>query len=133
FVEKDLGSSLLFFGIFVVMLWAATGRSSYLVLGLILFVVAATLGYAAFGHVRSRVTVWVHALDPKHLHTDGYQLAQGQFALATGGIVGTGLGRGHPGLIPFAATDYIFAAIGEELGLFGATALLLLYVVLVGR
>ncbi|HEX9235291.1 MAG TPA: FtsW/RodA/SpoVE family cell cycle protein, partial [Actinomycetota bacterium] len=133
FVEKDLGSSLLFFGIFLVMLWAATGRATFLALGLVLFVVGSLLGYAAFGHVQDRVTIWIHALEPSHVHTDGYQLAQGQFAMATGGIVGTGLGRGHPGLIPFAPTDFIFAAIGEELGLFGTTAVLLLFLVLVGR
>jgi cell division protein FtsW (lipid II flippase) len=133
FAEKDLGSSMLFFGIFVVMLWTATGRNSYLLLGLVLFAIGAWLGYQAFGHVQDRVTVWVHALDANHIHTDGYQVAQGEFALATGGIVGTGLGQGHPDLIPSVWTDFIFAAFGEELGLFGATALLLLYVALIGR
>jgi cell division protein FtsW (lipid II flippase) len=133
FLEKDLGSSLLFFGIFVVMLWTATGRASFLVLGLILFVVGAFIGYLAFPHVQDRVVVWLHALEPSHVQTDGYQLAQSQFALATGGIVGTGLGRGHPALIPLVATDFIFAEVGEELGLFGATAILLLYVVMIGK
>ena len=133
FLEKDLGSSLLFFGIFTVMLWTATGRASYLVLGLVLFAIGAFIGYSAFAHVQDRVTVWLHALAPKHIETDGYQIAQGQFAMATGGFVGTGLGKGHPGLIPSVWTDFIFAAFGEELGLFGVTALLLLYVVMVGR
>jgi cell division protein FtsW (lipid II flippase) len=133
FVEKDLGSSLLFFGIFIVMLWTATGRTSYLLLGLVLFAVGAWIGYLAFGHVQDRVTIWLHALDPQHLHTDGYQVAQGEFAMATGGIAGTGLGQGHPDLIPSVWTDFIFAAFGEELGLFGATALLLLFVALIGR
>jgi len=133
FIEKDLGSSLLFFAIFVVMLWAATARGSYLVLGLILFVIGAALGYAAFGHVQERVAVWLHALQPSFIQAKGYQVAQGEFAMATGGIAGTGLGQGHPQIIPFAATDFIFAAIGEELGLFGVTAVLLLYVALVGR
>jgi cell division protein FtsW (lipid II flippase) len=133
FVEKDLGSSLLFFGIFVVMLWTATGRTSYLLLGVVLFAVGAWIGYAAFGHVQDRVTIWLHALDPQHIHADGYQVAQGEFAMATGGIAGTGLGQGHPDLIPSVWTDYIFAAFGEELGLFGATALLLLFVALIGR
>jgi cell division protein FtsW (lipid II flippase) len=133
FAEKDLGSSLLFFGIFVVMLWTATGRGSYLVLGLVLFAIGAWIGYAAFGHVQDRVTIWLHALDAKHIHGDGYQVAQGEFAMATGGIVGTGLGQGHPGIIPSVWTDFIFAAFGEELGLFGATALLLLYVAAIGR
>ncbi len=133
FMEKDLGSSLLFFGIFVVMLWAATARGTYLALGLVLFIAGALIGYAAFGHVQNRMTVWLHALEPRYVHGDGYQIAQGEFAMATGGIAGTGLGQGHPGLIPFVSTDFIFAAVGEELGLFGTTALLLLYVVLIGR
>ncbi len=133
FMEKDLGSSLLFFGIFVMMLWAATGRGSYLVLGLAMFIVGAAIGYAAFGHVQDRVTIWVHALEPKYVHDKGYQLAQSEFAMATGGIGGTGLGQGHPGLIPSAPTDFIFAAVGEELGLFGSTAVLLLYFVLASR
>jgi cell division protein FtsW (lipid II flippase) len=133
FLEKDLGSSLLFFGIFTVMLWTATGRASYLVLGLVLFAIGAFIGYSAFAHVQERVTIYLHALAPQHLHTDGYQVAQAQFAMATGGIVGTGLGQGHPDLIPSVWTDFIFAAFGEELGLFGVTALLLLYVVLIGR
>ena len=133
FVEKDLGSSLLFFAIFVAMLWAGTGRASYLVLGIVLFAIAALLGYLAFPHVQDRVAIWFHALDPSFIRDRGYQLAQGQFALATGGIGGTGLGQGHPGLIPFVATDFIFAAIGEELGLLGTVAVLLLYVVIVAR
>jgi cell division protein FtsW (lipid II flippase) len=133
FAEKDLGSSLLFFGIFVLMLWAATGRASYLVLGLVLFVAGALMGWALFGHVQDRVAIWLHALEPRYVHGRGYQLAQGEFGMATGGIAGSGLGMGHPGLIPFASTDFVFAAIGEELGLFGTTAVLLLYFVLVAR
>jgi cell division protein FtsW (lipid II flippase) len=133
FLEKDLGSSLLFFGIFTAMLWTATGRVSYLVLGVVLFAIGAFIGYSAFAHVQDRVTIYLHALDPQHLHADGYQVAQAQFAMATGGMVGTGLGQGHPDLIPSVWTDFIFAAFGEELGLFGVTALLLLYVVLIGR
>jgi cell division protein FtsW (lipid II flippase) len=133
FMERDLGSSLLFFGIFVVMLWAATARGTYLALGLVLFIVGALIGYAAFGHVQNRVAVWLHALEPKYIQDDGYQIAQGEFAMATGGIAGTGLGQGHPDLIPFAPTDFIFPAVGEELGLFGTSALLLLYVLLIGR
>jgi cell division protein FtsW (lipid II flippase) len=133
FAEKDLGSSLLFFGIFVTMLWVATGRSTYLVLGLILFAAGALMGYAAFAHVQDRVVIWLHALDPKYIQGKGYQLAQSEFSLATGGIAGTGLGLGHPNLIPSVYTDFIFSAIGEELGLFGTTAFLLLYFGLVAR
>jgi cell division protein FtsW (lipid II flippase) len=133
FLEKDMGSSLLFFGIFVIMLWAATARGTYLALGLVLFIAGALIGHAAFGHVQSRVTVWLNALDPEYVQDEGYQIAQGEFAMATGGIAGTGLGRGHPGSIPAATTDLIFAVVGEELGLFGTTALLLLYLLLIGR
>src|SRR5213075_1871768 len=75
FIEKDLGSSLLFFGIFVVMLWAATGRASYLVIGLVLFLVGAFLGYLAFGHVQDRILIWLHALNPRYVNDQGYQLA----------------------------------------------------------
>jgi peptidoglycan glycosyltransferase len=133
FAEKDLGSSLLFFGIFVTMLWVATGRATYLVLGLILFAAGALIGYAMFAHVQDRVIIWVHALDPKYIHGKSYQLAQSEFSLATGGIAGTGLGKGHPNLIPSVYTDFIFSAIGEELGLLGTTALLLMYFALVTR
>jgi peptidoglycan glycosyltransferase len=133
FVENDLGSSLLFFGIFVVMLWVATGRGTYLAAGILLFAAAALLGYLLIPHVQDRVVVWLHALQPQYIHDAGYQLAQGQFSLATGGMFGSGLGRGFPGLVPFSWTDFIFAAIGEELGLFGVTAVLLLYVALCAR
>lgn len=133
FVENDLGSSLLFFGIFVVMLWVATARWEYLVLGALLFAAGALLAYATVPHVQTRVTIWLHALDPKYLQSESYQLAQGLFAFGTGGIAGSGLGLGHPVLIPDVWTDFILAAIGEELGLLGVTAVLLLYLVLVGR
>jgi cell division protein FtsW (lipid II flippase) len=134
FVQRDLGASLLYFGVFVTMLWLATGRVAYLVFGLLLFAIGAYAGWVLFDHVQLRVDIWLHALDPNKVHEIGYgQVAQAQFGMATGGIVGTGLGRGSPGLVPFASTDFIFAAIGEELGLLGTTAVLLLYVVLVGK
>ena len=133
FMERDLGSSLLFFGIFVVMVYVATARAAYLVIGALLFVVGAYLGYHFFAHVQDRFTIWLHALDPAYISGKGYQLAQSLFAMASGGIGGAGLGRGVPGLIPFAVTDFIFAAIGEELGLFGAVAVLLAYAALVIR
>ncbi len=134
FFQRDLGASLLYFGIFVVMIWVATGRAAYLVIGLLLFAAGAYAGWALFDHVQLRVDVWLNALDPANVFEQGYgQLAQAQFAMATGGLVGTGLGQGSPGLIPFAPTDFIFAAIGEELGLLGTTAVLLLFVVLIGK
>jgi cell division protein FtsW (lipid II flippase) len=134
FLEKDLGASLLYFAIFVVLLWVATGRSAYLVIGFVLFAAGAAMGYLAFSHVQLRVDIWLHALDPQKIHDLGYgQVAQAQFGMATGGLVGAGLGRGSPGLIPYASTDFIFAAIGEELGLFGTVAILVLFVALVGK
>lgn len=133
FLEKDLGSSLLFFGIFVIMLWVATARGAYLILGLLLFAAGSYLAYATFSHVETRIAVWLNALDPRYVQDEGFQVAQSLFALATGGIAGTGLGQGHPGFIPDAHTDFVFSAIGEELGLFGSTAILLLFTVLVMR
>ena len=134
FLERDLGSSLLFFAIFVVMLYVATARGAYLAAGFILFAVGATVGFFAFSHVEARVDIWLNALDPQLISREGpSQLAQSVFALATGGISGTGLGQGSPDLIPYATTDFIFSAIGEELGLFGTVAILLLFMTLVVR
>lgn len=130
-MEKDLGSSLLFFGVFVLMLWTATNRPAYVVIGLGLFVVGAAVLYNLFGHVASRFEVW---RDPfAHIDDRGFQLVQSLFALATGGMWGTGLGLGRPDLIPNVRTDFIFSAVGEELGLAGTTAVLLGYALVVAR
>ena len=128
--EKDLGSSLLFFTLFVVMLWVATERTSFLVVGMGLFAGGAALAYNTFSHVQSRVDIWLNPWD--QYTTRGYQPIQGLFALANGGLTGTGLGVGDPGAIPAAHNDFIFAAIGEEMGLLGATAVLAAFVLLVG-
>ncbi len=133
FLEKDLGSSLLFFGLFVVMLWTATARGAYLALGAVLFAAGSYLAYQSFAHVQDRVTVWLNALDPEFIQAEGFQVAQSLFAMATGGIGGTGLGRGNPGFIPDAHTDFVFSAIGEELGLLGTIAILLVFTVLIAR
>ena len=134
FFERDMGASFLLFGVFVVMLWVASGRISYLVIGLVLFAVGATVGYLVFSHVQARVDFWLHALDPATVFDQGYgQLAQSWFALATGGLVGTGFGQGSPTLIPVVASDFAFSAIGEELGMLGGTAVLLVYLTLIGR
>jgi len=128
--EKDLGSSLLFFAVFLAMLYMATARASYVAVGAVLFGVGATVAYQIFGHVRDRVTTWVN---PWPLAQDqGFQLVQGLFAFGSGGLAGTGLGLGSPGSIPNASTDFVFAAIGEELGLLGTTAVLLIYLLVVG-
>ena len=129
--ERDLGTSLLFFGLFVSMLYIATQRKSWLILGALLFTVGAAGAYLLFGHVRARVQVW---LDPfAYADTTGYQIVQSLYGFANGGLFGTGLGRGYPELVPFANTDFILAALGEELGLTGVVAILLLYAVLIER
>ena len=134
FLERDLGASMLFFGVFVVMLWIASGRVAYLVTGGILFAAGGVIGYLALDHVQDRVAYWLHALEPATVHQIGYgQLAQSWFALASGGLVGTGLGRGSPDLIPYPASDFILSAFGEELGMLGTAAILLLFVGLIGR
>ena len=133
FFEKDLGSSLLFFSIFLVMLYVATARIAYVAIGSLLFAGGAFLGYQAFSHVQSRVQVWLDVFNPDHIQAEGYQLSQSLFALATGGLFGTGLGRGRPDLIPEAPTDFIFSVIGEELGLLGTAGILVCFMLLVAR
>ena len=134
FLERDLGASLLFFGVFIVMIWVASGRVGYLLVGGALFVAGATIGYLALSHVQARVGYWLHALEPDKVNDFGYgQLAQSWFALASGGLVGTGLGRGSPDLIPYPASDFMLSAFGEELGMLGTAAILLLFIALIGR
>lgn len=129
--QNDLGSALLFLGIFLAMMYVGTSRGIYPALGTILFIVGAVASYFVFGHVRLRTDVW---LDPwKYTATGGYQLIQGLFAFAAGGIAGQGLGLGVPNNIPVASTDYIWAALGEELGLAGLIALLLAYLIIIFR
>jgi cell division protein FtsW (lipid II flippase) len=130
FFQKDLGSSLLFFALFVVLLWVATGRGVYLLLGLAMFVGGATLAHSQFAHVQDRVDTWLNPW-PEYRFA-GNQVLESWFALADGGITGSGLGLGSPQRIPVVETDFIFAAIGEELGLFGGTALIIAYVLMIG-
>ncbi|MGE3622191.1 MAG: FtsW/RodA/SpoVE family cell cycle protein [Acidimicrobiia bacterium] len=128
--ERDLGSSLLFFALFVALLWVSTERVTYLVLGALLFAAGSMFAYSQFTHVQERVDIWLDPwADPKD---DGYQIVEAQFALAAGGVTGTGLNLGSPTRIPYVETDFIFAAVGEELGLVGATAVLFAYMLMVG-
>jgi cell division protein FtsW (lipid II flippase) len=131
--ESDLGSSLLFFGIFVAMLYIATERKSWLLIGLVLFLAGSLGAYRYVGHVHERVQIWLHAFNPHYINDQSYQLVQGLFGQATGGIFGTGLGQGRPDLVPFANTDFIASTIGEELGLIGIMAVLTLYLLITMR
>ncbi|MGQ0624649.1 MAG: FtsW/RodA/SpoVE family cell cycle protein [Sporichthyaceae bacterium] len=131
--ERDLGSSLLFFGVFVVLLYIATERTSWLVFGLTMFIAGAYFAYVSFGHVTRRVDIWLHPFDPDNVNDASYQLVQSLFGFSTGGILGTGLGQGRPSIVPYANTDFILATAGEELGLTGLMAILVLYAVIVHR
>jgi len=112
------------------LLWVATERASYLVVGTLLFVVGAAFSINQFSHVQERVDIWLNPwADPDD---DGFQLLQGLFAMADGGIVGRGINLGTPDNIPVVETDFIFAAITEELGLLGAAAVLMAFVLFVG-
>jgi cell division protein FtsW (lipid II flippase) len=130
-LERDLGTALLFFGIFVAMLYVATQRTSWLLIGLALFAGGSYVAYQLFSHVQRRITIW---LDPFSDPGDSaYQIVQSLYGFATGGILGTGLGQGRPETVPFAKSDFIMAAVGEELGLTGFFAILLLYAVVIER
>ena len=130
--ERDLGSSMLFFALFVVMIYSATARASYVVTGIALFAGGTIFAYQAFAHVQGRIAAW---LDPwSRIDGSGFQIAQSLFALGTGGLGGQGLGRGRPDFIQRGVeTDFIFAAFGEELGFVGTLALLTLFALLVAR
>ncbi|GIH72996.1 cell division protein FtsW [Sphaerimonospora thailandensis] len=133
-LEKDLGTSLLLFGAFIAMLYIATQRTSWVLIGILLFVGGAILAGQIFSHVQVRFNGWLNA-ESNDLYFDGvsYQLMEGLFAIGSGGILGTGLGEGHPRRIPFSFSDFIFSATGEELGLTGLMALLMIYALIVER
>jgi cell division protein FtsW len=129
--EKDLGTSLLLYASFLVLVYVATDRLSWVVIGLALFAAGSVAAYYVFDHVRVRVETWLDPFaDPDGA---GYQMVQSLFSFATGGIFGTGLGNGQPGTVPAASTDFIIAAVGEELGLVGLAAVLMLYTIVIIR
>jgi cell division protein FtsW (lipid II flippase) len=134
--EKDLGTSLLFFGLFVGMLYLATDRVGWIVIGLVMFAAGAVVAWSIFAHVQGRVDVWLDPLNNELYEREfggSYQIVQGMFAMAHGGMFGAGWGEGYPQYVPFAFSDFIYAALGEELGLTGLLAILLIYLVIVQR
>ena len=135
-VQKDLGAALLYFLVFLALLYVATRRASYVVFGVILFVGGAAGLYAVFPHVQERIDIWIDPFaDPQG---SGYQIIRALYAYGRGGILGTGLGAGLPQVgsvpsIPAIHTDFIFAALAEEMGMLGALAVLGLYALIAQR
>lgn len=134
-MQKDLGTSLLFFGLFVAMLYIATQRLSWIIIGGVLFASGAALVVANFSHVQQRFNGWLNAFDNDVYNAVGGsgQLVSGLFGMANGGLFGTGLGDGQPHKVPFSYSDFIFPSLGEELGLMGLFAILTVYMIFVQR
>ena len=134
-LERDLGTSLLYFGLFLVLIYVATGRALYVVVGVAMFVTSSLVASQLMSYVSGRINAWLNPFAPENYDAIGgsYQLAQGTFGLAHGGLLGTGLGGGVPQLVPLAESDFIIASIGEEIGLVGLFAVLCLYLLLVAR
>lgn len=134
-LQRDLGTSLLYFGIFLVMIYVATGRAIYVVAGLSMFLAGALVASRVMSYVTNRFNAWLNPFDSKHYDAIGgsYQLVQGLFGMAHGGIFGTGLGGGYPNLVPLAESDFIIAALGEELGMVGMFAIIAAYLLIVFR
>ncbi len=128
--QRDLGSSLLFFGLFLVMLYVATERPGWLVVGGLLFAAGAYFSFLTFSHVQARVDGW---LDPFSNSEEYYQIIQAMYGMAYGGLLGRGLGQGDPSMTPFSYSDFILTSLGEELGLAGIMAILMMYALLVER
>jgi cell division protein FtsW (lipid II flippase) len=138
--EKDLGTALLYFGLFVVTLYVATERASWLIIGLLMFFGGVYLAYllgasvgGPFANFYDRASIWLNPFAPEYVTKEGYQLVQSLLGLGTGGLFGSGPGAGSPGLVPEVRTDFIFAGMGEEIGLFGLSALLVVYLLIVER
>ena len=133
--QRDLGTSLLYFGLFLVLMYVATARAIWFVVGGGLFATGALIASQFLTYVQGRFSAWLDSFNQANYEAIGgsYQLVQGIFGFASGGIVGTGLGAGHPGIVPLAESDYIVASLGEELGLIGIFAILALYMLFVAR
>ncbi len=130
-LQRDMGAALLYFGIAIIMTYMVSGRLSYVIMGIILFLIGSVICYKLYSHIQTRVDIWLNPWsDPAGR---AYQIVQSLFALGSGGIMGSGLTYGFPTMIPEVHTDFIFAAIGEEMGLMGAGAVLLIYIIMVYR
>lgn len=133
-MQHDLGTSLLYFAMYVSMLYVATGRKSWMAIGFVAFVAGSAAAARLFAHVGYRVQAWLHPFDAQVYNQypgGSSQLVKGLFGMASGGILGTGIGQGHPSITPLANSDFIYSSIGEELGLTGLLAVLVLYVVII--
>ncbi|SFR55767.1 cell division protein FtsW, lipid II flippase [Microbacterium azadirachtae] len=131
--QHDLGTGVLIFGMFIVMLYVATGKTSWVLIGLAGVVIGIAVVSQFLTYVQNRFNTWIHAFDPDLMEDQSYQLTQGIFGLAHGGLIGTGLGQGRPEITPVAESDFIITSLGEEIGLIGLFALLCLYMVFVSR
>jgi cell division protein FtsW (lipid II flippase) len=135
--ESDIGTSAVFMGLFVAMLYVATSRTSWLLIGFLMFVVGAFVASKLFSHVGDRFCIWLHPFTTAHVNASGgcasYQLVQGMYGMASGGLLGKGLGGGTPSWTPLVQSDFIITAFGEELGLAGLMAILLIYGLIVQR
>jgi cell division protein FtsW (lipid II flippase) len=134
--ESDIGTSAVFMGLFVAMIYISTGRSSWLLIGLVLFVLGAVIAATAIPHVGLRFSIWMNPFSQANLvqgTQPSYQLAQGLYGMGNGGVLGKGLGGGQPYWTPLVQSDFVFTAFGEELGLTGVMALLLIYGLIVQR
>ncbi|MFC8681777.1 FtsW/RodA/SpoVE family cell cycle protein [Microbacterium ureisolvens] len=132
-MQRDLGTGLLIFGMFVAMLYVATGKTSWVLIGVVLAAAGAFVASRFLPYVGNRFTIWLDAFNPDLMDGASFQLVTGIFGMANGGLLGTGLGQGRPDLTPVAESDYILPAIGEELGLIGVFAILCLYMVFTSR
>lgn len=134
--QRDLGTSLLFFGMFIAMLYVSTKQISWVLIGVLMFFLSFFASYLIFSHVHNRIDIWLDPFsDEQYLKMFGGsgQLVQGLFGMANGGLFGTGFGSGYPWITPFSNSDFIFTALGETMGLFGTVTILLLYLILCSR
>ena len=125
FMQKDLGSALIFFGIALTMVYVATGKKKYVIICFTLFIIGSFLAYKLFAHIRQRILIWRNPWE--YPDTEGYQIVQGLYSISSGGMFGSGLGEGYPGFVPVNTSDFIFAVICEELGMVFGLGIIIIY------